>query len=1089
MTATRRNLLRASGLWRLWLAGLVAATVALLVAPAQAAAITISDFSVTPQANALGEPLNPLAAGAHPDLAISISFADQAGDDVKDLVTHLPPGLLTDAQAVARCPVEVFMTATPAFSVDQGAAVASSCPAETVVGAVFIEADPGDVIGSVFNLEPLGSEVVRLGLAPRLLHNNTLIEAPTHPTAITASVRETDYGADSFSLDVPRFARTGGPDFPTKEEMVGNLQINTIELRLCGRAPVARVPQDNASEWPFCAPPPGGSITQRPFVINPTSCVEATAQQDLFSWDSTNDPGTPDAIRSASFTPTGCESVDFTPTVEFSPDDTTQAGAPSGYTLEIEYPNFDENADIYESHLKRIELALPEGVALNPGAAAGLQACTNEQFGFHPENYSPFDASSPSQFDSGFDPVPSACPAGSRIGDVEVETPLVDGNSLAPGRQPLTGNLYFAEPTAPGAPTEANPWRLFLEIEGGGVRIKLLGTTALDQKTGRLKVVFDELPQAPFTRFEVSLRGGDRAILRNPTSCGSHETKAVLGPWSDVPDNPAVADVTATDSFNTTNTAGCLNPVPFDPSFAVNSDTTQAGANIKSTFTIARADGRQQLAGFQLALPAGLIGSLAHTELCPAANARAGTCSQASKVGTLRASVGTGPALLTLPGKIYLAEPLAPGDAASISVVIPAKTGPLDLGQVVILNNIRLRPTDQGVEVVAPEIPTIFAGVPVAVRNIDIALERDNFLRNPTGCDERPYGITFTSDQGARAPVSVGFHATGCEALPFQPKLRMIAEAKGETARFAHPGLRVILTQTEGEANISGSRVVLPAVLRPDTVPLNAPGGLCQQAQFDAGACPGPSLIGHATVRTPLLPTPLSGPVYIIQRPGSFLPNLAIQLRGRVALNLFAQNTIEGVRTVNTFSGIPDVPVTSFELFIKGGDGGILKNFEDLCKTSDTADATFTAHSGKVSTSKPKLKVEGCTAPGIKILSRSVRSTKRGVAKVRLQCLAKERCTGRVTLKTKGKVRVAAARKARKRKLTLGRKSFKIAPGKKKTVKVKLRRSARRALRRASKRRLKARTIVGPRGAVTAFKTTRRNLTLKKPKRKRSRRR
>ena len=1087
MTATRRNLTQLSSLWRLGLAGLVAATVALLVAPGQARAIAISSFSVTPTTT---------QAGAHPNFTTSIAFSGHgggtsptAGDDVKDLMTHLPPGLLANPEAVPRCSNATFVTPTPAWIADFLEQVASSCPPETIVGwgefrvRAFPHVSPAAnhvAYGNVYNLEPLGSEVLRLGTVPRQGDTGALGTTPAPPVIISASLRATDYGADALSLDAPTSAFPQASDSFPEFGLGAAIDLLQARVTLCGSAPVSPMPAVVDPFPPQCQEPAG--ITQRPSVTNPTSCVEGTSIQDMYTHAGPFPGGTPLSAQS-SFTPTGCESVPFAPTVEFSPD-TKQAGAPSGYKLKIKYPDFDENAAIYESHLKRVELALPEGVALNPGASADLEACTNEQFGFHPENYSPFDASSPAQFDSGFDAEVPACPEGSDIGDAKVETPLLDGNRSAPGRQPLTGDLYFAEPTAPGAPTEANPWQLFLEIEGGGVRIKLRGTTSLDQKTGQLKVVFDENPQAPFTGFEVSLRGGDRAILRNPTTCGSNETKAVLSPWSDVP-NPTSGDVTATDSF--TIDEGCLNPVPFDPSFAVSSDTTQAGANIKSTYTIARADGRQQLTGFNLALPAGLIGSLAHTQLCPAANARAGTCSQASKVGTLRASVGTGPALLTLPGKIYLAEPLAPGDAASISVVIPAKTGPLDLGQVVILNNIRLRPTDQGVEVVAPEIPTIFAGVPVAVRNIDIALERDNFLRNPTGCDERPYGITFTSDQGARAPVSVGFHATGCEALPFQPKLRMIAEAKGETARFAHPGLRVILTQTEGEANISGSRVVLPAVLRPDTVPLNAPGGLCQQAQFDAGACPGPSLIGHATVRTPLLPTPLSGPVYIIQRPGSFLPNLAIQLRGRVALNLFAQNTIEGVRTVNTFSGIPDVPVTSFELFIKGGDGGILKNFEDLCKTSDTADATFTAHSGKVSTSKPKLKVEGCTAPGIKILSRSVRSTKRGVAKVRLQCLAKERCTGRVTLKTKGKVRVAAARKARKRKLTLGRKSFKIAPGKKKTVKVKLRRSARRALRRASKRRLKARTIVGPRGAVTAFKTTRRNLTLKTPKRKRRR--
>ncbi len=127
------------------------------------------------------------------------------------------------------------------------------------------------------------------------------------------------------------------------------------------------------------------------------------------------------------------------------------------------------------------------------------------------------------------------------------------------------------------------------------------------------------------------------------------------------------------------------------------------------------------------------------------------------------------------------------------------------------------------------------------------------------------------------------------------------------------------------------------------------------------------------------------------------------------------------------------------------------------------------------------------TPTGIKILTSSARATRKNRVKIRVQCLDAELCKGRLSLRTKGKVRVSARRAARRRKLTLARRSFSIAPGKTKTVRLKLRRAARRALRRASKGRLKTRATVSPSKGVTSFKTNRRNVTVKKAKKKSSR--
>jgi Ca2+-binding RTX toxin-like protein len=108
---------------------------------------------------------------------------------------------------------------------------------------------------------------------------------------------------------------------------------------------------------------------------------------------------------------------------------------------------------------------------------------------------------------------------------------------------------------------------------------------------------------------------------------------------------------------------------------------------------------------------------------------------------------------------------------------------------------------------------------------------------------------------------------------------------------------------------------------------------------------------------------------------------------------------------------------------------------------------------------------------------RSVAMTKRGVVGIRVSCPVTAK--GTLTLESAGALKSKKAHKVR-----LGRKSFSIAGGKSKTVKIKLSKKGRRAvLRRKS---LKARAVVRVRGKAkaTSSKTTR-TLTIKAPRKKR----
>ncbi len=746
----------------------------------------------------------------------------------------------------------------------------------------------------------------------------------------------------------------------------------------------------------------GYAANGAPFSRNPTSCSPGTVTIELASH------GGAHSSASDTITPTGCDQVPFTPSFSVQPDD-TRAFTPAGYDVDVQYPH-SEDAPIHQAHLRKTVATLPKGTVLNPSAAKGLEACTAVQF------------------DRSHDTEPG-CPGASEIGDVKIATDILS--------RPLTGKAFFAAPASTAPPTPAHPWHVYLYAKGSGVRVKLAGDTYLDQNTGQVTTVVADSPQTPFNDFDLKLHGGPNGVVAN-TDCGTYTGTADLTPWSSPTQTPAsFADPSPAEVTADGAGASCADPKPFAPSVAVSANPDTAGAHSSSHISIGRPDGHELLKKLSLSLPAGAVGSLTTVPLCAAAAARAGTCSDESKVGTLKARVGYGSSPLDVTGRVYIAEPTSDGDVATVVTVIPSKAGPIDLGDVVVLNHVRLRPSDGGLDVTSDEIPTILGGIPLPIRQIDIDISRPGFFQNPTGCDVRTLNATFTSDAGHTASATASTQATGCDALGFTPRLRLIAEAQGQTKRFQHTALRAIVTQTDGEANITGTRVVLPQILRPDNQPLLKPGGICSQAQLVAGACPAPSQVGEASAITPLLPAPLRGPIYVVQVPGRPLPDLAVMLRGAVAIQLNAHNAIEGVRTVNTFEGVPDVPVTRFELFIKGGTNGILKNFADVCDKRDHADAVFTAHSGKSWTSQPQLEVQGC---GLELLTSKARVTRAGSVLVKLRCSVHsvDACKGKLTLKARG------GSKSRQRQLA--GKHYELQPGQAKNVSLKLTKRVRRQL-------------------------------------------
>jgi hypothetical protein len=214
-----------------------------------------------------------------------------------------------------------------------------------------------------------------------------------------------------------------------------------------------------------------------------------------------------------------------------------------------------------------VTVRLPEGLVVNPAAAGGLVACTPAEIGLH----------------SG---APGGCPDASKIGSVEVKTPLL--------ADALRGGLFLAS-------QNDNPFgsllAAYLVVEGHGVVIKLAGRLDADPVTGRLTAVFEGLPQQPVSDVKIDVAGGPRAALSTPSMCGVGAAESVLDGWNGK--SVAVSTPYAVDC-----SAGVGG---FSPSFTAGTLNNQAGAFSPFTVTFSRRDGEQSFAGLTVKAPPGSV--------------------------------------------------------------------------------------------------------------------------------------------------------------------------------------------------------------------------------------------------------------------------------------------------------------------------------------------------------------------------------------------------------------------------------------------------------------------------------------------------
>ncbi|HYM53737.1 MAG TPA: hypothetical protein VES97_00130, partial [Solirubrobacteraceae bacterium] len=435
---------------------------------------------------------------------------------------------------------------------------------------------------------------------------------------------------------------------------------------------------------------------------------------------------------------------------------------------------------------------------------------------------------------------------------------------------------------------------------------------------------------------------------------------------------------------------------------------SQAGAFSAFTLQLDRPDGNQALRGLTVHMPPGVAAMLSSVTQCAEPPpGQEWSCGPESLIGHSTASSGLGGEPFTLGGQVYLTVGYG-GAPFGTLVVTPAKAGPFDLGNVDVRAKIYVDPSTAAATVVSDPFPTIIKGVPVQLKHVNVNIDRPGFWFNPTNCNGMKIEGTLGGDEGATAFVSSPFQVANCANLPFAPKLT--ASAGGHASKVNGVGLVVKVESAGlGQADIAKVDLQLPKALpsRLTTIQKACPDGV-----FNANpaACNEGSVIGSATIHTPVLKSPLSGPAYLVSHGGVAFPDVEFVLQGEgITLILDGKTDIKNGITYSRFDSAPDAPFTTFETVLPAGPHSALganlpaQAKYNLCATKLAMPTTITGQNGAVIEQTTKIAVTGCAEPPLAKALKACRKLKTKSKRVACEAAARKKYGAKKSSKSRSR--------------------------------------------------------------------------------------
>jgi hypothetical protein len=883
---------------------------------------------------------------------IGLPISDESA--LRNVIVEAPPGFVGNPTATPRCTMAEFLGRN---------GYGSECSDGTQVGIattdlVLFEQAVGAGV-PIYNIVPQPGQ-------PALF---AFMTGPV-PTVVVPRLRESDYGFDFEVLNIDNtvpvtgnsFVLWGNPESHAHDYERGGITIfedhgegPELSDHHCGSN---RAKNSRRGELLSC---PSGA-PEIAFLTNPMDCAHGPfevplevqawlGQHDSETVTTTDEEGNAIGV-------TRCDRVPFEPSMHASPT-TDNAETATGLDFELGLPEGGilNPEGLAQSDLKKTVVKLPEGITANPSSAEGLGVCT-------PADYANEKLETP----------PGAgCPNASKIGTVQIESPLLSAS------EKVEGSLFLGQPDDPTTPQHGaeNPFDSFLAIyivarvPERGVMVKMAGKVEPDPKTGQLTTTFDNLPPLPFSNFKLHFREGARSPLVSEPTCGEHITEAELYPYA----RPDEAIKRTSVSLVTKGVGAGACPsggIPgFKPGFEAGSQNNNAGSYSPFYMRLTRKDGEQDMTKFSSILPPGVLGNLSGVAKCPEsalaiAAAKTGrqeqaspSCPADSQIGHVKVGAGVGTVLTYVSGNVYLGGPYH-GDPLSVVVITPAVAGPFDVGTVVTREALTLNPKTAEVEVdgaASDPIPHILKGIPLKVRDLRVYVDREHFILNPTSCNPSSakatlfgsYADVFNPADDVPVALSTRYQPANCLNLGFKPSLSL--NLKGGTSRGGHPGLKATYVPKKGDTNIKGLVVRLPRSAFLDQAHIRT---ICTRVQFAAKACPSAAQYGYVKAWTPLLDEPLQGPVYL-RSSNHKLPDMVLDLHGLVDVEVAIRidSARGGIRA--TMEDAPDATLSKVLLTMQGQKKGLIVNSKDLCASTNRANVHYEGHNGKTSDAKPEL--------------------------------------------------------------------------------------------------------------------------------------
>ncbi len=399
------------------LALLIAAFIALALAPAARAEYGLTDFDVLFTAPD-GSPA--AQAGSHPfEWTTSFDLASELDPDkgevllgsIKDLEVEQPLGIAVNPFATPRCSSIDFI------DIDLSTKM-PACTDSTAIGFVSVRIQP--VEGTryftvpVFNLEPPPGSAAKFGFnvvgVPVTIEGRVSQEAPyplqAHLTDISQAV---PFFGSVFTL-------WGNPSAKAHDPYRGHC-LNGLAPReqpepvSIGQCPANTSPQAFATLPASCTGPLRTDYATRSWQEPETT---------LTGFATTHDDSVPPNPLGMS----GCSELRFSPTIDAVPT-SRSAQSPTGldFSLNVQDEGLLNPEGLAQSTIRKTEVTLQEGFTTNPSLAEGLNVCTEADL-----------ARESASSEAG-----SGCPNASKIGSVEIETPLLRDKLLK-------GSLFIAKP-------------------------------------------------------------------------------------------------------------------------------------------------------------------------------------------------------------------------------------------------------------------------------------------------------------------------------------------------------------------------------------------------------------------------------------------------------------------------------------------------------------------------------------------------------------------------------------------------------------------------------------------------------------------